>query len=844
MHCQVETHGDVGAAACALTEQSIVLLSDTGPMPDRMLARKISRTLGATATLAACALLAAPARAAPPLRPGPHPRIWLDARTMAAMRASLGDPASGAARAVALCSSAAAQPREAERSGYQGQTWARYASSCGLAYQLTGDRTAAEVGARMLAALIDDERVIGDGKGGDGVVRHDSGYGVRFIGAHAALAYDYLHEAPSTPPALLARARSRFKAWMDWYARSGYLPTTPGANYEAGFLFAKTLTAIASAGELPEAEHYWAEVVDGMLRRDVIERGLQGGPLEGGDWPEGWQYGALSVLEYALVTRAVEQQGVALPELHAWAGALVARYAYALTPDGKGTFVGGDTEVERPFLTPPTRPLLAGMVLADDRAASWAAFLRDRPGVEGTAGHGSRRDDFPLYDALAEARGATPIDPFPQLTSPTLLARGTRTLYVREGSGPSALWAVFRSAPQLVPDHQRKDASGFVLARGSDPLVVDPSPYGARSTLMGNALAIDSAVVPPSYSPTQMFDGKAELVRARTTRGGVVAARADIKGAFVFKGQSDVDLARRDWVMFPDGYIVVVDRARTGGPALGAHVRFRSVAPLALEAGAGGGAAAVLGASRLVIRPAFLSGGTPEVRRPPVVRDPGGPPYNGDGARFAVSEYRVAVPGPAPLAVHVLLALGSSEAVPQVDALGAPGAAASDTRGPVGAVIRGAGSAAVVVATGRGDGEAPQELRYDAPGEHPSRHVVLDVPSGEGVAVTATATGHRCSVRVGAGSGEPSLASAPPLVFLLSDAASGCRVTEDPPLGAATSLLRAAPDDGAARGKLERALLRVGRRRLALGALALTAVAAGMAAAIVSLVRRRSAAGA
>jgi hypothetical protein len=117
---------------------------------------------------------------------------------------------------------------------------------------------------------------------------------------------------------------------------------------------------------------------------------------------------------------------------------------------------------------------------------------------------------------------------------------------------------------------------------------------------------------------------------------------------------------------------------------------------------------------------------------------------------------------------------------------------------------------------------------------------VLDVPPGEGVAVTATATGHRCSVRVGAGSGKPSPASTPPLVFLLSDAASGCRLTEDPPLGAATSLLRAAPDDGAARGKLERTLLRVGKRRLALGALALTAVAAGLAAAIFSLVRRRA----
>ena len=42
----------------------------------------------------------------------------------------------------------------------------------------------------------------------------------------------------------------------------------------------------------------------------------------GGDWPEGWQYGPLSVLEYALATRAIEEAGVPQPEMDAWVNKL------------------------------------------------------------------------------------------------------------------------------------------------------------------------------------------------------------------------------------------------------------------------------------------------------------------------------------------------------------------------------------------------------------------------------------------------------------------------------------------------------------------------------------------
>ncbi len=75
-----------------------------------------------------------------------------------------------------------------------------------------------------------------------------------------------------------------------------------------------------------------------MFGRDIVGNGLAGdnggdprganhGALVGGDWPEGWQYGQLSVLEYALAARALAEQGVTWPEVSSWVDDITLRYA-------------------------------------------------------------------------------------------------------------------------------------------------------------------------------------------------------------------------------------------------------------------------------------------------------------------------------------------------------------------------------------------------------------------------------------------------------------------------------------------------------------------------------------
>src|SRR5205823_11644900 len=144
---------------------------------------------------------------------------------------------------------------------------------------------------------------------------------------------------------------------------------------------------------------------------------------------------------------------------------------------------------------------------------------------------------------LAGARAVTAADFRAQNPAPALwyLARGTRSLYARTAWDQNAFWAVFTSPPQVNSDHQHFIAGDFVFARGADPLIVDPAPYGGVSSWQGNAPTADASVVPGDYAPSQTPWSKAELLWARGTSDAVYAARSDFAHAFDFNG-TDSDI--------------------------------------------------------------------------------------------------------------------------------------------------------------------------------------------------------------------------------------------------------------------------------------------------------------
>ncbi len=712
----------------------------------------------------ALASVAGVAQAAPAEPTGPHPRLWLDAGTRASLKSLAGKEGTAVARAVRQCGRLSGNLKQEAKNLYMGLDWAAHASNCAIAYQATGNPTYAATSLHFFKALLDDWEFVGDGKGGDDAARHDSGYAIRALGVHTAIVYDWLHDAPGMTPELLAKARTRWKAWTDWYWPNGYRYKGAGTNYHAGYAFAATLMAIAQGGEAgPNGAKLWRHVTEQIWGRDMKAAAAPGGLLDGGDWGEGWQYAPLAVAGYALGARAMIEQGTPLPDYQRWADQVVVRHVHALSPGEKGIFVGGDTQAETPSL-PPNPWTLAGVLAGptSDAAAGWARAEIDRMHLAGD------EKSFLIFEALADARNVKAV-PFPRDTTPTFyLARGNGAFFARSTWSRAASWMAMQCTSAIDVDHLPPNAGNIVLTRGADELVVDPSPYGSLTSLTSNAPTVESGHLLPEYKPSQAFwSEKTRYAWARQTESAIVAARCDYADQYKFQERpSDVPMALRDVVLVPskDGNAtaVVVDRAKTGAASRPMHLRFRTRAALALADGAAQGSA---GGSQLSIVPVFKSSGTPEVRRTGKGDCFGKDTTRGNcmAARFPVTDYLLTVKGEDASAIHVLDLAGVGDKVSPPRLVNA-----ADHR--VVSFERAGRHASVVVAS---PGDKPK-LVYRA---HPGHHVVLDAPSSPAGRANATASLESgvCVVTVTpAASGGM---DARPLALALSDA---CAVKEDP----------------------------------------------------------------
>jgi hypothetical protein len=540
------------------------------------------------------------ASAAPPEPSGPHPRILLDARLRADWKAQGQRGHGPVASAIQLCDEEATSPTKHNGALYMGAEWSKMLQACLVAWAATDKPAYATSAIKYVKALLDDLEQIGDGKGGDQAGRRDSGYAIRNLAPYTAIAYDWLHDTPGMTPQLRARARQRWAAWLAWFKDKGYHPRDPGTNYQAGYLIAATLVAVAQGGEAAEeaGPALWKFVADELWAKDMAAALSSGGVLDGGDWDEGWQYGPLAVAEYALAARIGKAHGLPVDGITPWLASLLRRHVYALTPDDR-LWAGGDFDDEHAHM-PPQPLLLDAIALGDATPADkkWAKDERARLGLLDV--------NFLLYDALTTV--GDPSEPVPRTAWPTWYqAAETGTLFTRTSWDKHAIWFVAACAQTTHSDHRGPNAGNFVLSRGAADLIVDPSPYGSLSTLTGNAPTVRSRHLPPNYLPSQGSWSEDIAWRwATKTQGGVVAARCDYADAFRFQERkTDVPEALRDFVLLPsadghDASLVVVDRATTGEADRKMYLRFRVPAELAIDA-AGTGTATIQDA-RVTIR--------------------------------------------------------------------------------------------------------------------------------------------------------------------------------------------------------------------------------------------------
>jgi uncharacterized protein (TIGR03382 family) len=376
-----------------------------------------------------------------------------------------------------------------------------------------------------------------------------------------------------------------------------------------------------------------------------------------------------------------------------------------------------------------------------------------------------------LFEALAQARTPAP-KAFPSDAATWYYAPGTRTVYARSDWSPSAVWFVSQCAPQRGFDHMFDSSGGFVLSRGSDHLIVDPTPYGSLSTLTGNAPTVTSPQLPADYQPSQGFwgtDATVDFRWARQSKSGVIAARCDYAGAFRFQDTaSDIPAATRDMVLVPYGAgnaaLVLVDDIQGADTTRPMLLQLRS-----LGAFSGGAVSrATVGASDVVIQSAFATAGTANSDTPPIGDCYTGPRGQCVTARFAVGEWKLQVPASHPQAVTVIDAVAAGTTPSAATSTSGDGWRATE-------LDRSGHLAVIAVDSGR------TTVTYTAA---PGRHVVVGAPAGPtGRAdVTATAASGGCAVTVAARATAGGLDARPAIFTVAAD----CGITEDPTMGSFT----------------------------------------------------------
>ncbi|HEY2404634.1 MAG TPA: MYXO-CTERM sorting domain-containing protein [Polyangiaceae bacterium] len=784
--------------------------------------------LGIETSLAALLLsCAATAGAAPPAPSGAHPRLFMDQTTFAALQANVMTAGTAAQTVVANCQRTLDHPSDyTMRGGVDADTWPGAAVECALAYLTTQKAEYLTQAILFWRTALNDDQMMGDnmaciqGVNTDwqsleaasmptpvlATVTHDTGYPMRWYGPYLSMTYDWLYNAPGVDEALRAQTRTCLTAWSDHYTKEGYLNDQPGTNYNAGYIIAKTMSAIAIGNDGGADGHLWTEILDqdfakteigtgatimlsggtnttlgGLVGIDQMNLGGQFGALVGGDWGS-WQYGPLSVLELAAAARVLEDQGALLPQMDEWANSLVVRTIYGTVPQLDGQYSGtGDLDDSVPYQTPSANQLDAVLIAhSSDAAASWALAMKQEQQLTGDG----------IWNALAETRSVMPADFRAQDPAPPLwyVARGSQTLYARSSWQKDAVWAAFESPPAVL-DHQSFSASSFVLSRGADHLIVNPTPYGGYSSWETNAITADSATVVGDYAPSQTPWSEASLPWARGTTDGVFAARADITQAFIFAGNpSDVKYAHREWALFPEGEVVTIDRVHTSAASRNMYVSFHT--------NTGGGGLAVkdgvalgtVGSSQVAIHAIALSGGTPVLSQPSTndcTLSCNYPCAQCDVARFPVDKYAVTVPGDWAVAIHAIDALGSGEDPAIVGSLNDDNfdPAPKQNTGVVGAAVYRAMKQDYVVASSAQDGASPATMTYGVPGASPGRHVVFDAPEDATGAsnVTAAVQGDRCVISITASAGF----AGRPLIFDVDSTANGCAVSDTMDVGPA-----------------------------------------------------------
>ncbi len=299
-----------------------------------------------------------------------HPRIYLTPERLAAAKnRSANDPSVvrfwGQDGVGAFLEALKVSP-DPEAAGFVHYIWdpEDYIPALSLCYQLKKDNDPATAATCAAAAKRMTLKMSADYDSGARSFARDSGYDIRFGLRDLMISYDWLYDLYS--PAERTQIVKVATKWVDWYTNTpGYQSTNPANNYYAGYLQGLTLTAVATAGENTASDRLLT-----LLRSKLATEVPILNQRACGDWPEGWNYGPYTLIEYSLVNQTLKDVGENWGASFNFLEPLPRTLTYQTSPDMSGTISFGGYSGNLPHKTSPALLAILSGTATDGAAAA------------------------------------------------------------------------------------------------------------------------------------------------------------------------------------------------------------------------------------------------------------------------------------------------------------------------------------------------------------------------------------------------------------------------------------------------------------------------------------------
>jgi len=435
-----------------------------------------------------------------------HPRLAIDLQAVARLKklAEANDPGWLKLKSAAdgYCAKQGVA-RDYAAWGYRGAI-----ETLTMAYLITDDKKYA---AKAIEAM-----EICD-KEGLPLVSSDAGYCMRTYGPAVAIGYDRLYSVLT--PEQKEKYWKDLNYWLAWYAAAGYQSDGPAmGNYFSGHFIGLYMAAYATYGDNPLAPTLMDKATN-FFDTMIAKQSEPGGPLEGGDDPEGRYAGNYydSWFTY-LITRKLAGEcdaGV----ISNWPKDVCRSYIHRTRSDEKTFYDFGAWRDQEPSWITVTPMLDLSCLLAGTPQGEYAQQYVLKFG-KGKQGEGITFSAIFDPNRKASSWDGQPCSYF----SPGLGLATARSSWEK-----GAVWVAFQGAGTRICDHQHRDSGYFEIFRGTDELLKDTNTDdGGFGSEYHNCLLVD---VPKDVSPNtpgQYDNGKMHTVTSYEDTGGAVVMTSDL----------------------------------------------------------------------------------------------------------------------------------------------------------------------------------------------------------------------------------------------------------------------------------------------------------------------------